>query len=337
MLKLKLRLIILLAVCCTKLYSQDLLFHTDFHQILDNREYFSSYGHHQTILGSRLNLLAGVQLDSLSSIHAGVNYMYESGGSIDEVPLQVNLFYKYKSKRTLAYFGSFPRAHLLNYPLALLTDTLNYYRPNIEGGFWQLSGNWGKVNFWCDWTGRQTKTRREAFMAGFSGRFIYRILYFDYYAYMYHFATDATGAQHIRDNGAESGFLGVDLSFLSHHLKKLSIDIGVLGSYNRVRPSSYVHYAGFMSRLNVHFNRFGMDAVIYLGDAPHLAYGDALYTSEQYSRIDLFVVPFKTPYVHSRFSFNLHFIKGEFNTSQQLSLIAYFDVKRKVRFFKPKE
>ncbi len=296
MLKSKLTVFVFVILCYTKVYSQEALLHSDFHQILDNREYFSQYGHPQTILGARLNIIGG-----------------------------------YQTKSVLSYFGAFPRKNLLNYPLALLTDTLNYYRPNIEGGFFQFSGSWGKVNAWCDWTGRQTQVRRESFMAGLSGRFKYRFLYLDYYAYMYHFAGDASQSQHIRDNGAEAAFLGVDLSFLSEHLKKLSIDAGVVGSYDRVRPSPYVHYAGFMSRVHIHFKRFGADATIYAGDKQHLAYGDALYTSGQYSRVDLFIVPFKTPYVDSRFSFNLHFIKGEFNTSQQLSLIAYFDVKKKIK------
>ncbi len=331
MFKSKVTVFIFVIFCYTKVYSQEFLLHSDFHQILDNREYFLKYGHPQTILGSRLNIITGLQLDSINSFHAGVNYMYEYGGDIDEVPLQVNLFYKYQTKHVLAYFGAFPRKDLLNYPLALLTDTLNYYRPNIEGGFFQFSGSWGNINAWCDWTGRQTQVRRESFMAGLSGRLKYRFLYFDYYAYMFHFAADATRSQHIRDNGAEAAFLGVDLSFLSKHLKKLSFDAGAVGSYDRVRPSPYVHYAGFMSRIHIHFNRFGVDATIYSGDKHHLAYGDALYTSGRYNRVDLFIVPFKTPYVDSRFSFNLHFIKGELNTSQQLSIIAYFDIKRKIK------
>ncbi len=312
-------------------YSQTLLFHSDFHQILDNREYFSKYGYPQTILGARLNLMGGVQLDTNHAILGGLNYMYEYGGNIDEVPIQINLFYRYQDEHTKVCFGSFPRRGLLNYPLMMLTDTLNYYRPNIDGGFLGYSGKWGNVNVWCDWTSRQTETRRESFLAGIFGQFKYRFLYLDYYAYMFHFAGDATKAQHIRDNGSESAFLGVDLSFLSRYIQTLKVDVGIVASYDRVRPNPYVHYAGLMSRIHLHFKRFGADAVIYSGNRQQIAYGDQLYTSGQYQRLDLFIVPFKSKQVSSRFSFNMHFIKGEMNTSQQLSIIATFGARKKIK------
>lgn len=331
--KIKLLFLCLSFVCIQKTYGQAITFYSEFEHILDNREYFTKYGFPQTILGARLNLIAGIELDSLNSIKGGINYMYEYGANINEVPSQLNLFYRHKSKKISAYFGSFPRKKLLKYPLALLKDTLNYYKPNIDGAFFKFSNRLLNVGIWSDWMSRQTQTRREAFMAGIFGDFKYRRLYLDYFAYMYHLAGDATKSQDIRDNGAGAVFLGIDLTFLNRRFKKFSADIGIINSYNRVRPNPYVNYSGFMSRLKMHFKKFGTNATLYFGDSQNLAFGDPLYKAKRYHRVDLFVIPYKTANISTRFSLNFHLVNGDLNSSQQLSVIAHFNTKKPIKLF----
>ena len=56
--------------------------------------------------------------------------MYEFGGELLGVTPQIDLYYSYNTEKLQMYFGSFPRRDLMNYPLFLLTDSLDYYGRN---------------------------------------------------------------------------------------------------------------------------------------------------------------------------------------------------------------
>jgi hypothetical protein len=127
----------------------------EFSHFLDNREYSGNgdkYAVSQTMLGARLNAMLGAKIDSTQGIMAGANYLLEYGDKIDGNTPTVNLFYHYQKNGLTGFLGSFPRRGLFSYPLALLSDTLDNYRPNIQGAYLETSGKWGYDNFWCDWT-----------------------------------------------------------------------------------------------------------------------------------------------------------------------------------------
>ena len=112
---------------------QNLEWQAGFDGFLDNREYQSSIQYPQTIFGARTWLELGGNINRVHHLRAGLNYMYEFGSAVDAIkPLPV-LYYQLDWKPFNFYIGAFPRRNLLDYPLALLTDTLNYYRPDIEG------------------------------------------------------------------------------------------------------------------------------------------------------------------------------------------------------------
>ena len=316
---------LVILIFCTlsvRSFAQNFLWETEFYQILDNREYFSKYAKAQTILGARIDFKAGIQIDSTSRIMAWLNYLYEYGGALGEVPLQPDLYYSFDNKKFVFKFGAFPRRNVLNYPLALLTDTLLYYRPNIEGAHGSYNWNWGNVDFWCDWVGRQTMERREAFLAGFNGSFNSKLFYFDYFAYMFHHAGNAGSNKNIRDNGGSAVYAGVNLSSILSFMQLFKFDIGGMGSYDRLRPGPIDFSGGISARVNAHFKRYGFDFTGYWGDELNLAYGDKFYSSGNYARIDLFFVPFKSKYIESRFNWGIHRIAGETNSSQQLFIIV---------------
>jgi hypothetical protein len=54
-------------------------------------------------------------------------------------------------------------------PLALMTDTFQYYRPVLEGILIDYRTPGFRHNIWIDWTSRQSYRKREAFLLGFSG------------------------------------------------------------------------------------------------------------------------------------------------------------------------
>ena len=180
--------------------AQKFEYSTIFEGIGDNREYFSEKAKPQTILGARGAFEIGTSIDG-HKLRAGISELYEFGSHIDFHKPKLILYYQNKKEKTNFLFGSFPRRGLIDFPLAMLTDTLLYYRPNIEGMFGEVKWDWGKQNGFVDWVSRQTDTKRENFMAGFSGEVFHKNLFIQNYLLLYHDAGPAIDIldDHIKD------------------------------------------------------------------------------------------------------------------------------------------
>lgn len=290
----------------------------EFTQILDNREYFNSFIRPQTILGASSNLIFKAEVDQGHSLNAGFYYLYEYGHRMDAHRPKLNLFYEYQSSGYEFYFGSFPRKNVLEYPKALITDTLNYYRPNVEGGLAKIKWAFGEETIWCDWTSRQTDTVKETFLAGFSGKMKFGMFYFDHYAYMYHSAGAAIRDPNdpIRDNGGGAAYAGIDLSEVTE-LDELQFDLGMLVSYDRFRPNPYGFTRGAMFRAKAYYKTLGIDASYYRGDKVELYYGDKFYRSGNYARIDLMWFLYKGEKVQAKINLAFHITEEGLDSSQQ--------------------
>jgi len=303
----------------------------EFNQVLDNREYFNDFINPQTILGASTNVLFGAEVAQGHSLYGGFYYLYEYGHFIDGHKPQLNLFYQFNSDKYEFYFGAFPRKDLLNYPLALMTDTLMYYRPNVQGGLGKIKWSFGEQNIWCDWTSRQSDTIKETFLAGFCGEIRANIFYIENYAYMYHSAGTAIRDWNdpIRDNGGGALFLGADLSEFGK-FNSLRVDIGVLTAYDRFRPNPYGFAFGGMLRTELMFEKLGFKASYYKGNKINLVYGDNFYTSGNYGRLDLIWYPFKSKRVNAKIDLGLHFTEDGVDSSQQFYITVNFAPYRKV-------
>jgi hypothetical protein len=315
--------ITLLFLLCQSGLAQKPKFYLGLDAIMDNREYYTPYGTHQTIFGMRVDPGVSFTFDSLHSVHLGINYMYEFGGELLGVTPQIDLYYSYQAEQFKMKFGSFPRRDVLDYPLILLTDTLNYYRPNIEGATVFYQWEWGEVHAWVDWTGRETPETRESILAGVDATFRTRIFYLTTIATRYHLAktTSPDDSNQIRDDGSLVGILGANLSSLTT-LDELDLSTGWVSTYLYARPEDFVWTGGWLSRLTARYKIFGVKGTYYIGDAPPLAYGDPLYRSGNYGRIDLFVDPFKNPRITSKIGWNLHFLPGDGLYHSQQILIS---------------
>lgn len=291
--------------------------------IFDNREYFTPYGTHQTIFGVRVNPGVSFGFDTVHSVHVGINYMYEFGGELPGVTPQIDLYYAYQSEHFKMKFGSFPRRDVLDYPLMLLTDTLNYYRPNIEGASVSYQWDWGDVNAWVDWTGRETAETRESILGGMDATFRLKEFYLSTMATRYHLAktTAPADSNQIRDDGSLVALVGAELSDRTF-LDVFDISTGWVSTYFQQRPDDMVWTGGWLSRLDARYRIFGLKGTYYIGDPSPLAYGDPLYSSGNYGRIDLFVVPFKNPRITSKIGWNLHFLPGDGLYHSQQILIS---------------
>jgi len=297
-----------------------------FNQIFDNREYFSEYGFPQTIFGARLDAEGIFRIDTTSSFAAGLNYLYENGSSISETLPGVILYYEFSGEKLTMNFGSFPRSDKLNLPEVFLNDTLNYYRPTIEGASISFSGSAGKLQGFIDWTGRVSEKRRESFLAGlvselYAGRF-----FVGPSLLMYHNARSyaLNDTVHLQDNGIMSLVAGYAYDQPGNPLS-LKVSSGIISSYNRFRPEDFSWGKGVISSIKMFYGIFGLKGVYYFGTPIDFEYGDPFYRSGKYGRLDLFADPFRNPKIQSKIGWNLHFVPGEgIHHSQQVLIQVVF-------------
>ncbi len=304
----------------SQLQSQRFEWLAGFDGFLDNREYYS-VDLPQTIFGSRFRAEVGGSIDDIHRLRAGINYLYEFGTAIDANKPNLTLYYEYHNKGLRFLAGAFPRGDLLRFPLSLLSDTLNYYRPNIEGLYAGYSWVWGRQNAFLDWTSRQTDINHERFMAGTSGKMFFRDFFLSNYLLMSHFAGAAIDDPNhsVNDNIGYNIEAGVDLSGRTF-LDSLCISAGILGSLDRIRAEGdgWNTAKGFLGQAIFLYKFAGVSATYYAGKGQKLLYGDPFYRLESYGRLDLLFIPFRRGPVNLKIDVGLHFAGGQVDYSQQL-------------------
>ncbi len=320
-------LLLLLCLVSMNTMAQKLEYSATFEGIGDNREYFSRKAKSQTILGARGAFEIGTSIDE-HKIRGGLSELYEFGSEIDFHQPKLILYYQLDKEKTNFYFGSFPRRNLIDFPLAMLTDTLLYYRPTIEGMYGEVEWAWGKQNGFVDWTIRQTDVKRENFMAGLSGEIFYKNLFFQNYILMYHDAGPGINIEgdHIKDYMGHLFMGGYRLTKETD--LEASIKGGLLTSLFRIRSvtDGYIKNQSFYSELLVKYKNYGIKSTLHAGEGHHFKYGDTFYAQESYWRTDLnwFFIQHKN--VQGKFNLSFHLVNGnDLDQSQQLSIIYRFD------------
>ncbi len=306
--------------------SQNFEYKVLFEGIGDNREYFSMVAMPQTILGARGAFELGVEMDG-HRLRGGLSYLYEFGAEIDYNPPKLTMYYQFESEKTEFLFGAFPRRGKIDFPLAMLTDTLNYYRPNIEGMFGEVKWDWGHQNGFVDWVSRQTEVNRENFMAGFSGEMGHKNLFFQNHLLLFHDAGPAIDipGDHIKDYmgfALQAGIRTSDESKVFGELKA-----GVLSSAFRERgvTGGFINATSFFAEANGKYKNFGIKSVLSSGAGHRFAYGDRFYTAKNYWRTDAIWYFINHEKVQGRFNLSFHVIDwNDLDQQQQLSVIYIF-------------
>ena len=311
---------------------QSLEWQTGFHGFFDNREYFNKYADDQTMFGSRIFAEAGFSLDDHNHFMAGFNYLYEFGSKGDLMAPDITMFYHANTGSLNFYLGAFPRKGLINQPLMLLTDTLNYYRPNAEGMFLEFRKHHTYHNLWIDWTGRQTNTRRETFLIGGTGHIGKGIFFYEHHFIMYHYATPSipVADDHLRDNGGLTAVCGLNLS------GKLPVDsafiLSGLGlSFDRIRNVyDFRTPVGWYTEVGIEHKGFGIHGTFYLGDSHTIIYGDKFYSSGSYQRIDLYYTKSGSKLITGKLQFSIHLVPGIIDYSQMLVIMINLEGNRQI-------
>lgn len=308
---------------------------------MDNREYKDFIDRSHTYSGTRLELDFGLNIDSLNHFIIGANGIHEFGGKPYFLNVDPVAYYSFTGKHWLFNAGEFPRAGLIEYPRALLNDTLTYYRPNVQG----LLTRYQNENFtetgWIDWVSRQTNTDREQFLFGFSGK--YRpggsIFYISHYFLLEHNAGAAIPIpnDHIQDNGGAQVRLGLDFTHKQNLLDSLDVEAGGMISLERERGLDNLQSPkGFIASAYLSYKRFAIFDEYYNGQGSHINYGDAFYEKKFYNRLDLMWTPFSARGIKGQFIFSIHRTPGY--TSNQEAFRLTYDLGRKViARFKPQQ
>ncbi len=305
--------------------AQELEGNLSFFGFMDNREYMKSGRYSQTIFGTRISPEIGIRIDSIHRLRVGFNALYEFGSQkgsfVDKI--EPVIYYQYQNNKIDFFIGSFPRINLVDdYPRALLSDTLNYYRPNVQGMLGKYENDKFREIIWLDWTSRQTATDRETFIFGLSGKFQPGKFFIAHHAYMFHNAGAAIEVpnDNLQDNGAAMVKVGVDLS-RSTFLDSLTIAAGGMMSFERTRSiSEFVFPKGFVTDLYAGYKRFSIMNSFYAGEGHQLILGDKFYNAKTYNRLDFGWTPILFKNISGRFVFTYHFADGIMDNQQAFFL-----------------
>lgn len=306
--------------------SQDFEYKVLFEGIGDNREYFYDGAYPQTILGVRGAFEIGVKFDE-HKIRGGLSQLQEFGSDIDAQKPKLIMYYEFKNEKNEFLFGAFPRRDKIDFPLAMLTDTLLYYRPNIEGMFGELKWDWGHQNGFVDWVGRQTNIVSEIFMAGASGEISSKNLFLQNYILLTHHAVPSIKGpeDHIEDYfgfAMQAGIRTPENSQFTGYIKA-----GVLGSSFRQRSviEDFQNVFSLLIEANGKYKNFGLKSVLSSGGGHNFAYGDLFYRAKNYSRTDFIWYFINHEKVKGTFNLSFHIIDWkELNQQQQMSIIYVF-------------
>ncbi|WP_147372198.1 hypothetical protein [Mariniphaga sediminis] len=306
--------------------AQQFEYKVTFEGIGDNREFFSGKALSQTILGSRGAFEIGLELDN-HRLRGGLSQLLEFGSDLDYHKPNLTLYYQFSDETKNFKFGAFPRRGTIDFPLAMLTDTLLYYRPNIEGLFGEVRWDWGHQNGFVDWVSRQTEIKRENFMAGFSGQLFHKNIFLQNYVLLFHDAGPATDipGDHIKDYlgyAIQAGIRTAENSVIKGHLKA-----GILGSSFRERSvtNGFIHSTSLFAEAKGRYKNYGIQSVLSSGAGHRFAYGDLFYRLKNYWRTDVIWYFINHEKVKGRFNLSFHVLDwNDLDQQQQMSIVYIF-------------
>lgn len=325
-----------LALGITIANAQQFAWKAGINSFFDNREFTGSQVQSsQTMSGVHAVPELGIKWKN-HHIFVGVDAMHEFGseeviGYYDPIA-----YYQFSGKYFDFYMGAFPRQMALDrYPRMFFQDSISYYRPTVNGLFWEYHNKENYVNVWLDWTSRQTYDRHEAFFMGWSARYNLGVFYGQHFGYMFHFAgmKDPVERQSVYDNGLMLTSLGLDFASITS-FEKLEANFGWSVGLDRNRTFGNWHVAnGFLSEIKVEYKGIGLFNTLYLGKGQQhyyeqhsneLYWGDPIYRSSEYNRTDLYVNFIKSNIANVRLVYSLHFTESKLYHEQ--ALYASFNI-----------
>lgn len=303
----------------------------------DNQEYKSNNRISQTMAGMWIQPHLGWQLNKKQSLHIGIGGLLEWGAPDLFQKGLVTAYYQYSLPSFKFSLGSFSRDHLRGeYSNAFFSDSIRYYRPNMQGFTFQWGNPHDYFELFLDWTSRQTTTQREQFMAGGAAKYNYKLLFGGMRGYYYHYAKvkDAPANMSIQDYGISNVFIGIDLS------KKTSLDsllfqVGPLAGLERNRGiGDWQLPVGMLAEFRMAWKHVLLEETLYLGDSQQrfgdlgagaYYWNDAFYRSTSYSRTDIYYKLISNRFAQCNIGATFHLEGGKVSWQQKFILRVQLD------------
>ena len=315
-------LLLLLLLCSLEAQAQELEWNINFFAFADNREYSASGRESPTFMGLQLAPEVGLLMDSTHRLRLGVNLLKEFGTS-NFSRIEPTVYYQYDQPSIDFFIGVFPRSGLTDdFSNALLSDTVRYYRPNLNGILFRYKKAHFFQQVWIDWRSKQTEYQREQFIVGISGKFRRGLFSLEHEAILWHNALPKknTANFHVEDNAAAKLQLGMDLSSKTS-LDSLALRAGGLFSFDRDRAIDEWHSPkGLIIEADLAYRSFYMKNTLYWGDPQLIALGDDFFSEDRYNRLDLGWMPFRGNGLTASVGISLHFTPGAIDNQQTLVL-----------------
>ena len=305
----------------------------------DNTEFSSStLTIDQTMKGVHLIPGVAVEWDKNNSLHGGTDLLNISGSQKTIEKIDLVAYYQFQSRKTLFRAGSFPRQNILsNYSDFFFKDSIRYFRPNLQGLFWQVSNPTSFFNLWLDWTGHQTATQRESFFIGASANKRQHLFFADFQSYMFHYANTAprNPEYHVCDNLLAHLSAGVDLTSLTQ-LDTLMFAVGILEGFERERGMDNMTFtpSGLVVRNEIEYGKVGVSNTLYWGDARmklyekhgwNLYWSNPFFRSGSYFESKWYWNMLKNSYVNGKLAMEFHVSEGKVFFEQLFTLSASVD------------
>lgn len=316
------------------LNSQELSWKAGIYSFFDNEEFGgSAYRIPQTMAGVRALPQLMIRQDTAHSINFGADLLHEFGSAraIDDIiPLA---WYGYSRAGLRFMIGAFPRKNSIDYyPAYFFRDSINYYRPVVNGIFLGHSRGTDYYNIWLDWTGRQSSEVREAFFVGTGLKHSMGIFYLKQNSYLYHFAgtSDPADTEALHDYGMILIAGGAELGETAR-IDKLDFNIGLLAGLERARGegTGWIRERGLHIELRADYRWMGIFNSFYSGSrlmhfySEHqnqLYWGDPAYRAGTYNRTDLYISFFKESKADLKLGYTIHMVEGKVYHQQLLRL-----------------
>ena len=334
------RIAVLLLCCCgvsLHVVSQEFVWKAGLHNFFENNEFANSQLQiPQTMAGVHLAPEVGMQFNQYHRVFAGFDAMHEYGSNNTVGYFDPIVYYEYQRRTFRFYAGAFPRKLVLErYPRIFFQDSINNYRPVVNGIFWEYQEDSNYFNVWMDWVSRQTLERRESFFVGWSGKYQLNVLYGQHTGYMLHYAKtkQPDNLEHLYDNILMLTSLGIDLSTVTN-FEQFNANVGWAVGLERDRNLGNWHRPqGFLSEIKVEYKGLELFNTYYKGQRQQvfrnehesaLYWGDPMYRSTAYDRADISVWFYKSDVVNLKLTWALHFAENTIYHSQLFT--ATFDL-----------
>ena len=335
----KLCIVLILCVLCGNIFAQTkFLWKAGVHNFFDNNEFSgSAYQISQTMAGTHIAPQVGVAFGEKHKIFAGADVMHEWGSRKIIDFTDIIAYYQFDNEPFRFYAGLIPRKNILEkYPKMFFQDSIQNYRPTITGVFWEIYKNDNYLNVWLDWTSRQTDLYHEKFFMGWSGRYnFFWHLYAQHFGYMFHHASKKNPQTDlpVNDNGLILTSLGIDLAKKTD-FEKLETNIGWAVGLERNRGEGFWRTPqGILWETKAEYRGLELFNSFYCGKGQQVFYekfgnelywGDKIYRSNLYNRLDLTIHFTKNSVVNVNFTYSFHFLEKKVYSQQML--VATFDL-----------